>query len=120
MYAKRLKRKCMVRGCKNTDTYSISHTRESGNSVIICIDCLIGGIKSAKKAEKAPKVEYVPSKPPELFFGDAISAPASVVEDEADSEEKFICEYCGRECASKIGLTSHLRACERKSGEDDE
>ena len=52
MYAKRLKRKCMVRGCKNTDTYSISHTRESGNSVIICIDCLIGGIKSAKKAEQ--------------------------------------------------------------------
>ncbi|NLB82447.1 MAG: hypothetical protein GX800_12750 [Clostridiaceae bacterium] len=119
MYAKRLKRKCMVRGCKNTDTYSISHTRESGNSVIICIDCLIGGIKSAKKAEKSPKVEYVPTKPPELFFGTAIAAPAPApVEDEI--EEKFICERCGRECATKAGLINHVRACEKKVGEDDE
>lgn len=111
MYAKRLKRKCMVRGCKNTDTYSISHTRESGNSVIICIDCLTGAIKSAKKAEKAPKVDYVPSKPPQLFFGTAIAAPAPApMEDEI--EEKFICPKCGKEYSMKMHLTNHLKKCE--------
>ena len=40
MYAKRLKRKCSVRGCKNTDTFAISRTRELGGSVIICKSCL--------------------------------------------------------------------------------
>jgi hypothetical protein len=68
MYAKKLKRKCMVRGCRNLDTYAISRTREHGNSVIICLDCLNEAIKAAKEADKNPKPKYVPKPPPKLFY----------------------------------------------------
>lgn len=40
MYARRVKRKCGVRGCRNTESYAISRTREAGYSVIICKSCL--------------------------------------------------------------------------------
>lgn len=40
MHIKKLKRKCSVRGCRNTDTFALSRTREQGNSIIICRDCL--------------------------------------------------------------------------------
>ena len=40
MKIKKIKRKCEVRGCKNTDTYSLTNTNEFGNSVIICEECL--------------------------------------------------------------------------------
>ena len=39
MKIKKIKRKCEVRGCKNTDTYSLTNTNEFGNSVIICEEC---------------------------------------------------------------------------------
>ena len=52
MYAKRLKRKCSVRGCKNTDTFAISRTRELGGSVIICKSCLISEGKGYYKCRK--------------------------------------------------------------------
>ena len=40
MNYKQVKRKCNVRGCKNTASFHISRTREIGNSVIICKECL--------------------------------------------------------------------------------
>ena len=40
MFVKKVKRKCSVRGCKNTDCFAISRTREVGNTVIICKSCL--------------------------------------------------------------------------------
>lgn len=40
MNFKQVKRKCGVRGCKNTVSFHISRTREIGNSVIICKECL--------------------------------------------------------------------------------
>lgn len=40
MYLKRVKRKCSIRGCKNTDCFAISRTREVGNTVIACKECL--------------------------------------------------------------------------------
>ena len=39
MYLRKVKRKCSIRGCKNTDCFSVSKSRESGNSVIICASC---------------------------------------------------------------------------------
>ena len=41
MYVKKIKRKCGVRGCKCTETYAISRSREMGNSIIACKDCLM-------------------------------------------------------------------------------
>lgn len=40
MFVKQVKRKCSVRGCKNTECFAISRTREIGNTVIICKSCL--------------------------------------------------------------------------------
>lgn len=53
MNVRKLKRKCCVRGCKNTESYAISLTREAGNSIIACKDCL-------EKALKAIKDKYEP------------------------------------------------------------
>ena len=57
MFVKRFKRKCDVRGCKNTaNVFLISKRREMGNTIAICTDCLkeaqlsIDGYVEEKKA----------------------------------------------------------------------
>lgn len=41
MFVKRFKRKCDVRGCKNTaNVFLISKRREMGNTIAICTECL--------------------------------------------------------------------------------
>jgi hypothetical protein len=57
MFVKKFKRKCDVRGCKNTaDVFLISKRREMGNTIAICTDCLkeaqssINGYVEEKKA----------------------------------------------------------------------
>ena len=40
MRARKIKRICSVRGCRNTDCYVIARFCEFANSVIICKDCL--------------------------------------------------------------------------------
>jgi hypothetical protein len=41
MFVKKFKRKCDVRGCKNTaNVFLISKRREMGNTIGICTDCL--------------------------------------------------------------------------------
>ena len=71
MYVRKLKRKCSVRGCKCTDTYAISLTREVGNTVIICKSCLgkaLGAIDEVNPDTRSniPVAENNPSPP--LFF----------------------------------------------------
>lgn len=71
MYVRKLKRKCSVRGCKSTDTYAISLTREVGNTVIICKSCLgkaLGAIDEVNPDTKSniPVAENNPAPP--LFF----------------------------------------------------
>lgn len=57
MFIKKFKRKCDVRGCKNTaNVFLISKRREMGNTIAICTDCLkeaqstIDGYVEEKKA----------------------------------------------------------------------
>jgi hypothetical protein len=52
MYIKKLKRKCGVRGCKNTETYAISKSREMGNSIIACKDCLVDALTTIEEQNK--------------------------------------------------------------------
>ena len=56
MYVKKLKRKCSVRGCKNTDTFAISLTREVGNTVIICKSCLGKALGAIDDIQPEPEV----------------------------------------------------------------
>lgn len=57
MNIKKLKRKCSVRGCSSTDVYALSLTRECGNSVIICKDCIKNALSEISKTEKKGKKE---------------------------------------------------------------
>lgn len=68
MYVKKLKRKCSVRGCKNTDTYAISLSREVGNTVIICKSCLGKALGAIDNIPPEPEVRTSPSEAPALFF----------------------------------------------------
>lgn len=52
MYAKKIKRKCGVRGCKNTVSYAISKSREMGNSIIMCKDCLMDALATIEEQNK--------------------------------------------------------------------
>ena len=62
MFVKKFKRKCDVRGCKNTaNVYLISKRREMGNTIAICTECLkdaqasIDGYVEEKKAIKVAR-----------------------------------------------------------------
>lgn len=155
----------MVRGCKNIETYAISKTREMGNSVFMCKECMADALKSAEnyiEPVKSDKKAYI--KPlfyhheldantstignePELAeviglneakdipvvevnantdevkadIGEAYKFKAEYGDKEIDDDtkmsvviteaEKHICDKCGKECASKLGLINHSRYC---------
>ena len=60
MYTRKVKRKCGVRGCRNTVSYALSKTREMGNSVIICADCLKASLEAVEEAENLTFKEATP------------------------------------------------------------
>lgn len=62
MYVKKIKRKCGVRGCKNTVSYAISKSREMGNSIIACKECLLEALAKIEEMNK-PIVENFPEAP---------------------------------------------------------
>lgn len=73
IFAKRVRKKCEVRGCRNLDSFAISKSREAGNSIIICKECLGGGLDAVKALGDAPKVKKISAGgPPPLFFGDVL------------------------------------------------
>ena len=72
MNAKYVKRKCSVRGCKNTSSYMISLTREMGNSVIICRECAKAAGAAISKAEKERPKEKKKTGIPPLFFNGSV------------------------------------------------
>ena len=55
MYIRKVKRKCGIRGCKNTDCFAVSRAREVGNTVIICRDCLKDALGSIESLEPSAK-----------------------------------------------------------------
>lgn len=57
MYVKKIKRICSVRGCKNTEVYALSKSRDMGNSVIICKDCLKDALASIENYVEPVKVK---------------------------------------------------------------
>ena len=115
MNVRKVKRKCGVRGCKCTESYAISLTREAGNTVIICKSCLgkaLGAIDEAPTVEKEPRTAIPP-----LFFGGkppkaaVEEAPAEATEPTAEEEEtEYVCPHCGQVCKSELGLQKHIAA----------
>lgn len=74
MYARKVRRKCDVRGCRNIDCFAISKSREPGNSIIICKSCLIEGAEAVEKVGSETVLKKVTaSEPPPLFFSDILN-----------------------------------------------
>lgn len=89
MHIRHVKRKCSVRGCKNTDCFAISKNREIGNTVIMCKTCMEDALKAAKEF-KPVKREHSVSEPPPLFFigvkEEAVKEAKPAKADEAEKE----------------------------------
>ncbi len=58
MFVKKFKRKCDVRGCKNTaDVFLISKRREMGNTVAMCRECMKEALKATESYTEPVKVK---------------------------------------------------------------
>ena len=95
MFIKKFKRKCDVRGCKNTmNVYLLSKRREFGNTVAVCRDCLEKALAQTDNYIEAKKVKREPQPlfpHPELnvtlsSVADVEPEPVEVIE-EAPTED---------------------------------
>lgn len=84
MFVKKFKRKCSVRGCKNTaNVFLVSKRREMGGTIGICTDCLREATESIKAYTEPPKV-VKEDKP--LFPHPEIAVTTSSVAEEVEPE----------------------------------
>lgn len=84
MFVKKFKRKCDVRGCKNTaNVFLVSKRREMGNTIAICTECL----KEAQASIDGyvEEVKVAPKQPASLFHHPELAVTLSSV---ADDEPK--------------------------------
>lgn len=101
MFVRQVKRKCNVRGCKNTECFAISQTREVGNTVIICKSCLSSALESLNEINPKTKsnIPVIENKAvPSLFFNaeamgqseekDDLAADADTVEENPTAPEE--------------------------------
>ncbi len=85
MFVKRFKRKCSVRGCKNTsNVYLVSKRREMGGTIGICTDCLKEATESIKGYTEPIKVvrEDAP-----LFPHPELNKDAYTIDENVESKE---------------------------------
>lgn len=73
IYAKKIKKKCMIRGCGNTETFALSRSGSEFGNVFICASCLAEGLSQVDEArkdfdEKEKKKASKPSAPAPLFY----------------------------------------------------
>ncbi len=137
MYARKVKKICSVRGCKNTESFAIAKTRSEIGNVIICASCLAEALSSVDECRKEydEKVKaVVSSAPAELFYhpekakavvdagDDAVDDVENEVyeavddvepaEESSEAEEPyaegFICPECGKVFASEKSLKAHV------------
>lgn len=97
MFIKKFKRKCDVRGCKNTaNVFLISKRREMGNTIAICTECLkeaqatIDGYVEEKKVVKKEVKPLFPH--PELNV-----TLSSVADDDKKPEPKEVIDEVAEE-----------------------
>lgn len=123
MYARKVKRKCNVRGCKNTDCFAVSRTRELGNTVIICRACLERALEKVTPTENTTKPDVEPDKQNVEAAERTKEQTAPEEQTEADAEatasdagdEVFACPDCGKMFESEKGLKSHMRYCKGRN-----
>lgn len=132
MNVRKVKRKCNVRGCKNTDCFAIARTHEIGNGVIICRSCLQEGLAAVEEYNPCNKKEKRNRQPPPLFFNTIArgQSTATKIQPESveggsditnldsdlseDKEQPIHCTRCGKQFKSKAGLSRHASSCDAK------
>ena len=102
MFVKKFKRKCEVRGCKNTaNVFLISKRREMGNTIAICTECLKEAQASIDGYVEEKKVVVRDNKPlfphPELkvtisSVADAEPEPTEVIEEATEDNTVSVAE----------------------------
>ena len=86
MFVKKFKRKCDVRGCKNTaNVFLISKRREMGNTIAICTECLKDAQSSIDGYVEEKKVVKVENKP--LFPHPELKVTLSSVTEDIEPTE---------------------------------
>ena len=112
MYARPVKRKCGVRGCKNIDSYALSLTREAGNSVIICKSCLGKALGAIDDPQPETDIRVAYSEAPPIFpratapVGETPVGETPV--EQAEEETTYKCPHCSAVCKSEQGLQKHI------------
>lgn len=116
MFIKKIKRRCDVKGCKNTDTFCISRSSEIGNSVIICKNCLTEALNAVENYTEPPKKAM--SNPPALFFGTAAgdTLKNKTAADGTDAEKTEINEAA--DTAEAIGEETEINIEASESDEE--
>lgn len=89
MYITKVKRKCSVRGCKNTESYAVSRRRELGNSVIICESCVSAAKAAIDELDPNQKsnVAKTETKSIPLFFNSVVQSVAQKEKTKAEENE---------------------------------
>lgn len=128
MNVRKNKKKCMVRGCKSTDTYAVSQNREWGNSVCICRECLENALEAIENYIPLEK-SVVNHTPPPLFYHGNVKQASDIIEqDDADNREDLTdkplsnelktnvnvvhCVACGKEFKTAAALKRHMKTHE--------
>ena len=83
--AKKVKVMCSVPGCINRNTYNLTRTRFSGNT-IICEDCLKEAWDVIGSGEEPPPDTGIPAE--------------------------FKCPKCGKVYKTSLNLAKHVKSCE--------
>lgn len=94
MNIKKIRRKCMVRGCSNKETYTVSKNREMGNSVIICRDCAEKILHEIQQSENQTLAD--------------VPAPA---QEKTQDDPVYQCAECGKMYRSAAALKRHEKTC---------
>lgn len=91
MFVKKFKRKCSVRGCKNTsNVFLVSKRREMGGTIGICTECLKEATKSIADYTEPPKEVAREDKP--LFPHPELEVTLSSVADKEPEPTEVIAE----------------------------
>lgn len=97
MRIKKLKRRCMVNGCRNMVSYSITRRNQLGNSLHICAECAKEVVKAA-----GGTVERVVEAP---VLSERTDTEDTTVQENAGG---FVCPICGKVCKTENGLKKHM------------
>lgn len=107
MNVKKIRHICNVRGCKNTAAYTVSRTREMGNSIIICSDCAKEICKAINEYDPRQDKKKHVKEPPALFYPQNIKK--RLVSEEDEKVISFVCDQCKKEYKTEKGLEQHMK-----------